>query len=128
MHKGVFRLVVVLVMQGFILLGLFAAADAARKKVVKIAYKEQETLDPHASILGQTQSGVRLLYRGLTRFAIKEVTETAPDGTEMVRQEVTTTEVEPDLAESWTVSDDGTVWTFKPVSYTHLTLPTKRIV
>jgi peptide/nickel transport system substrate-binding protein len=100
-------------MQGCILLGLFASADAARKKVVKIAYKEQETLDPHASILGQTQSGVRLLYRGLARFAIKEVRETAPDGTEVVRQQVTTTEVEPDLAESWTVSDDGTVWTFK---------------
>ena len=26
---------------------------------------------------------------------------------------MTTTEVEPDLAESWTVSEDGTVWTFK---------------
>ena len=42
---------------------------------------------------------MRFLYRGLTRFAIK-------DG------KVTTAEVEPDLAESWTVSDDGTVWTF----------------
>ena len=113
MNKGVFRLLVVFVMQGFILLGLLASVEAARKKVVKIAYKEQETLDPHASILGQTQSGVRLLYRGLTRFAITEVTETAPDGTSVVRREVTTTEVEPDLAESWTVSDDGTVWTFK---------------
>jgi peptide/nickel transport system substrate-binding protein len=111
-HKGVFRVFVVLVMQGFILLGLFASADAARKKIVKIAYKEQETLDPHASILGQTQSGVRLLYRGLTRFAIREVTETAPDGTQTVKRQVTTTEVEPDLAQSWTVSHDGTVWTF----------------
>ncbi len=77
-----------------------APAEAARKKVLKIAHKEQETLDPHRSILGQTQSAVRLLYRGLTRFAIK-------DG------KVTTAEVEPDLAESWTVSDDGTVWVFK---------------
>ena len=40
------------------------------------------------------------MYRGLTRFAIK-------DG------KVTTAEVEPDLAESWTLSPDGTVWTFK---------------
>ena len=110
MHRGVIRLFVVFMMQGLIVLGLFASAEAARKKVVKIAYKEQETLDPHASILGQTQSGVRLLYRGLTRFAVKEVTETAPDGSEVVRRAVTTTEVEPDLAESWTVSDDGTVW------------------
>jgi peptide/nickel transport system substrate-binding protein len=36
----------------------------------------------------------------LTRFAIK-------DG------KVTTSAVEPDLAESWTVSEDGTEWTFK---------------
>ena len=62
--------------------------------------KEPETLDPHTSVLGQVQASVRFLYRGLTRFAIK-------DG------KVTTAEVEPDLAESWTTSDDGTVWTFK---------------
>ena len=107
------RSFVALVMQGFILLALPLSADAARKKVVRIAYEEQETLDPHAAILGQTQASLRILYRGLTRFAIKEVTETAPDGTETVRQQVITTEVEPDLAESWTVSDDGTVWTFR---------------
>jgi peptide/nickel transport system substrate-binding protein len=77
-----------------------APADAARKKILHWAAKEPEHLDPHASILGQVQSMVRFIYRGLTRFAIK-------DG------KVTTTEVEPDLAESWTVSDDGTVWTFK---------------
>ena len=107
------RLFVVLVIQGCILLGLSAFADAARKKVVRIAYEEQETLDPHMAILGQTQASLRILYRGLTRFAIKEVTETAPNGTKVVRQRVTTTEVAPDLAESWTVSDDGTVWTFR---------------
>ena len=111
--QGLGRLLAVLAMQGCILLGLFASADAARKKIVKIAYEEQETLDPHVAILGQTQASLRILYRGLTRFAIKEVRETAPDGTEIVKQRVTTTEIEPDLAESWTVSDDGTVWTFK---------------
>jgi peptide/nickel transport system substrate-binding protein len=73
-------------------------AHAARKKILKIAAKEPDTLDPHSSTIGQTQAIVRFLYRGLTRFAIK-------DG------KVTTAEVEPDLAESWTVSDDGTVWT-----------------
>ncbi len=75
-------------------------ASAAKKKILKIAAKEQETLDPHASILGQTQQSVRFVYRGLAKFATK-------DG------KVTTAEVEPDLAESWTVSDDGTIWTFK---------------
>ena len=63
------------------------SADAARKKVLNIANKEPEHLDPHASILGQVQTIVRFMYRGLTRFAIQ-------DG------KVTTAEVEPDLAES----------------------------
>ena len=77
-----------------------APAEAAKKRILHFASKEPETLDPHTSVLGQVQAIVRFLYRGLTRFAIQ-------DG------KVTTTEVEPDLAESWTTSDDGTVWTFK---------------
>ena len=75
-------------------------AAEAQKKVLNIAAKEPDTLDPHTSILGQTQSIVRFMYRGLTRFAIK-------DG------KVTTAEVEPDLAESWSLSPEGTIWTFK---------------
>src|SRR5712691_5931051 len=75
-------------------------ADAQRKKVLNIASKEPDSLDPHASILGQSQAIARFMFRGLTRFAIK-------DG------KVTTAEVEPDLAESWTTSPDGTIWTFK---------------
>ncbi len=75
-------------------------ADAQRKKVLNIASKEPDSLDPHASTLGQSQAIARFMFRGLTRFAIK-------DG------RVTTAEVEPDLAESWTLSSDGTVWTFK---------------
>lgn len=38
---------------------------------------------------------MRLLYRGPTHFAIKEVRETTPDGEAVVRQKVTATEVEP---------------------------------
>ena len=98
---------------GLLLFPLVEFADGASRKVVRIAYEEQETLDPHVGILGQTQASLRILYRGLTRFAIKEVRETGSDGTETVELRVTTTEVEPDLAESWTISEDGTVWTFK---------------
>ncbi len=76
------------------------AAEAQKKKILNVAAKEPETLDPHKSILGQTQAIKRFMYRGLTRFAIR-------DG------KVTTAEVDPDLAESWTLSPDGTVWTFK---------------
>jgi peptide/nickel transport system substrate-binding protein len=76
------------------------AAEAQRKKVLNVAAKEPDTLDPHSSTLGQSQAIARFMFRGLTRFAIK-------DG------KVTTSEVEPDLAESWTLSPDGTIWTFK---------------
>ena len=90
------------VLTAFTLLALVAPppAEAQRKKVLNIAAKEPDTLDPHSSTLGQSQSIARFMYRGLTRFAIK-------DG------KVTTSEVEPDLAESWTLSPEGTVWTFK---------------
>src|SRR5438034_7770931 len=81
------------------LLGPTDPADAQRKKVLTIAAKEPDTLDPHSSTIGQSQSIARFMYRGLTRFAIK-------DG------KVTTAEVEPDLAERWTISPDGTLWTF----------------
>src|SRR6266851_6610478 len=75
------------------------SAEAPRKKVLNIAAKEPDTLGPHSSTIGQSQAISRFMYRGLTRFAIK-------DG------KVTTAEVEPDLAESWKISPDGTVWTF----------------
>src|SRR5713101_7758727 len=74
-------------------------AEAQRRKVLNIAAKEPDSLDPHSSTIGQSQAISCFMYRGLTRFAIK-------DG------KVTTAEVEPDLAESWKISPDGTVWTF----------------
>ena len=75
-------------------------AAEAQKKILNIAAKEPDTLDPHSSTLGQSQAISRFMFRGLTRFAIK-------DG------KVTTAEVEPDLAESWTLSPEGTIWTLK---------------
>ena len=33
--------------------------------------------------------------------------------------------VSPAIAKSWLISEDGLDYTFYPVSYTHLTLPTK---
>ena len=82
--------------------GLLAAphADAQKKRVLNIAAKEPDTLDPHGSTLGQSQAIARFMFRGLMRFAIK-------DG------KVTTDAVEPDLAESWSMSPDGMLWTFK---------------
>jgi peptide/nickel transport system substrate-binding protein len=104
-HRSRFALRSVTVLALLLAVGLGALAAppavlAQKKKVLTIAAKEPDTLDPHSSTLGQSQAITRFLYRGLTRFAIK-------DG------RVTTAEVEPDLAESWTLSPDGTVWTFK---------------
>src|SRR5713226_4104388 len=79
---------------------MLPGAEAQRRKILNIAAKEPDTLDPHSSTLGQSQAISRFMFRGLTRFAIK-------DG------KVTTSEVEPDLAESWTLSPEGTIWTFK---------------
>ena len=75
------------------------AAEAQKKKILNVAAKEPDTLDPHTSTLGQSQAIARFMFRGLTKFAVR-------DG------KVTTAEVDPDLAESWTLSPDGTVWTF----------------
>src|SRR2546428_6613578 len=88
------------VLMAVALLARVGPADAQRTKVLNIAAKEPATLDPHSSTLGQSQAIARFMFRGLARFAIK-------DG------KVTTAEVEPDLAESWTLSSEGTIWTFK---------------
>src|SRR5689334_22338155 len=53
--------------------GLVAPTTAeAQKKVLNIAAKEPDTLDPHSSTLGQSQAISRFMFRGLTRFAIKD--------------------------------------------------------
>ena len=61
-----------LVVLGLVVLARPPAADAQRKKVLNIAAKEPDTLDPHSSTLGQSQAIVRFMFRGLTRFAIKD--------------------------------------------------------
>ena len=58
----------------FTALGFVATPLAeAQKKVVNIAAKEPDTLDPHSSTLGQSQAIARFMFRGLARFAIKDV-------------------------------------------------------
>jgi peptide/nickel transport system substrate-binding protein len=82
------------------LLAFFAVLNPAhaQRNILNVGMREPESMDPHTTY---NQGVLRLVYRGLVRFKI------TPDNT------VTTTEVEPDLAESWTTNGDGTVWTFK---------------
>src|SRR5947199_6275357 len=101
MSRSVWLPVSLVLLSAFLAISLVETPVAeAQKKIVNIAAKEPDTLDPHSSTLGQSQAISRFMFRGLTRFAIK-------DG------KVTTAEVEPDLAESWTLSPEGTIWTFK---------------
>ena len=67
-----------------------------------------DSIDPHFTATGTHAEALKHVYDTLVWSG---------DGLEL----------EPRLAESWKAIND-TTWEFKPVSYTHLTLPTKRIV
>src|SRR5262245_44362965 len=61
-------LVMCLVLSALTVVGLVHVPDAAaQKKVLNIAAKEPDTLDPHSSTLGQSQAISRFIFRGLTR-------------------------------------------------------------
>lgn len=76
-------------------------AFAQDTNVLRVGFREPDTLDPHEAVIYQSQAMARLLYRGLTRFAIR-------DG------RVTTSEVDPDLAESWIEPEgDDLTWEFR---------------
>src|SRR5438046_6210124 len=81
-----------------------SSADAQTPKrggVLRIAEREAPSLDPHLSISFLTHSYVSLAYSQLVRF---------PNGPE--QKSPTDFSILPDLAEKWTVSKDGKVYTF----------------
>src|SRR5512145_1104348 len=88
-------------------LTLLLATDAAlaqqpkRGGVLRIAEREAPSLDPHLSISFLTHSYVSLSYSQLVRF---------PNGPE--QKHPTDFSILPDLAERWTISKDGKVYTF----------------
>src|SRR5215467_4474261 len=89
------------------LLAVLVAAGAATAQqpkgggVIRIAEREAPGLDPHLSISFLTHSYVSLVYSQLVRF---------PNGPE--QKSPTDFSILPDLAEKWTTSKDGTVYTF----------------
>jgi peptide/nickel transport system substrate-binding protein len=90
----------------FLLTALLATpvAEAQTPKrggVLRIAEREAPNLDPHVSISFLTHSYVSLSYSQLVRF---------PNGPE--QKSPTDFSILPDLAEKWTVSKDGKVYTF----------------
>ena len=81
-----------------------SSADAQTPKrggVFRIAEREAPSLDPHLSISFLTHSYVSLAYSQLVRF---------PNGPE--QKHPADFSILPDLAEKWTVSKDGKVYTF----------------
>src|SRR5438067_2221441 len=77
------------------------AQTPRRGGVIRIAEREAPGLDPHLSISFLTHSYVSLAYSQLVRF---------PNGPEQKHPADFT--ILPDLAEKWTVSKDGKVYTF----------------
>src|SRR5881628_2456516 len=78
-----------------------SAQTPKRGGVIRIAEREAPSLDPHLSISFLTHSYVSLSYSQLVRF---------PNGPE--QKSPTDFSILPDLAEKWTVSKDGKVYTF----------------
>src|SRR5207244_1116307 len=98
MVRAVSRFLLVLV-----IVALATPAPAQTPKrggVIRIAEREAPGLDPHLSISFLTHSYVSLSYSQLVRF---------PNGPE--QKSPTDFSILPDLAEKWTVSKDGKVYT-----------------
>src|SRR5262249_9304762 len=81
--------------------GAAVAESPKHGGVIRISEREAPALDPHLSISFLTQSYVSLVYSQLVRF---------PNGPE--QKSPTDFSILPDLAEKWTTSKDGTVYTF----------------
>jgi len=86
------------VLAGGMIWGLAGAADLAKDQTLSIAFDagDLKSLDPHRATTTVDRSTVDPIFNGLVRY---------PPGNQV--------NVEPDLAESWTVSADKRVWTFK---------------
>src|SRR5262245_19304899 len=78
------------------------ASQPKRGGVLRIAEREAPSLDPHLNVSFLTHTHVSLAYGQLVRF---------PHGPEQAHP--TDFSILPDLAERWTVSKDGTVYTFE---------------
>jgi len=81
-----------------LLVGLAGAADLAKEQVLNIAFDagDLKSLDPQKAAATADRAIVDMMFNGLVRY---------PPGNQV--------KLEPDIAESWTMSPDKKVWTFK---------------
>ena len=98
--KKKLALLVILSLALLFLTASLAAADdkLAEKQVLTIAFDagDTKTMDPHRAATTVDRFTVDCIFNGLVRY---------PPGDQVAP--------EPDLAESWTVSEDKKTWTFK---------------
>ena len=80
--------------------GSWAEPALAQDKVLRVGINAPEikTLDPHRASSTAEKGPMSWMFNGLVRF---------PPGSADPQ------DLEPDLAESWSSSDDGTEWVFK---------------
>ena len=81
-----------------LLAGFAGAADLAKEQVLNIAFDagDLKSLDPQKAAATADRAIVDMMFNGLVRY---------PPGNQV--------KLEPDIAESWTMSPDKKVWTFK---------------
>lgn len=95
-----FKKLQIIPMASLALMGSVAVSSLAIAETLHIGVSSANitTLDPARAVASEDVALSSLVYNGLVRF---------PPGSSDPAL------IEPDLAESWTVSDDGLVWTFK---------------
>jgi peptide/nickel transport system substrate-binding protein len=81
-----------------LLAGFAGAADLAKEQALNIAFDagDLKSLDPQKAAATADRAIVDMMFNGLVRY---------PPGNQV--------KLEPDIAESWTMSPDKKVWTFK---------------
>jgi len=95
--RGLAYLALVVLIAGFFVIDTAKAQQLAKEQILSIAFDAGDvgTLDPHRAASTVDRATVDMIFNGLVRY---------PPGEQV--------KVEPDLASSWTVSRDKTVWTF----------------
>jgi peptide/nickel transport system substrate-binding protein len=98
MMSKVVRVLLMFIMIAGLLAGFAGAADLAKEQVLNIAFDagDLKSLDPQKAAATADRAIVDMMFNGLVRY---------PPGNQV--------KLEPDIAESWTMSPDKKVWTFK---------------
>ena len=98
MMSKVVRVSLLSILIAGLLVGLAGAADLAKEQVLNIAFDagDLKSLDPQKAAATADRAIVDMMFNGLVRY---------PPGNQV--------KLEPDIAESWTMSPDKKVWTFK---------------